>query len=115
MNTALECLIPGDNGIHYRGTQNIASDGTMCSQWSLMSHTGNYVTPTDGDLHNYCRRTSDDSHNVPWCFIDNGSEERTCSIAMCCKLYFIIFYFFKFFIGNNLFEYIKTRPNVGPF
>jgi len=87
MYTALECLIPGDNGVHYRGTQNITSDGTPCIQWSLITKGGRYVTPIDGGLHNYCRRNPGDSKNATWCFIDNGSEQRTCSISMCCKFF----------------------------
>jgi len=86
MNTALECLIPGDNGIHYRGTQNITSDGKTCSQWSLASYA--VTSPTDGDLHNYCRRIPDKQPITPWCYIDEGSEKKTCRIPMCCKSYF---------------------------
>ncbi|CAG0901172.1 unnamed protein product [Darwinula stevensoni] len=91
----LECRLTTE-GLENAGFKNTDADGRKCQPWLGRANDKrfsvmNIMTISDEGIdssHNYCRNPDADS-NGPWCFIEEGNDERWghCMVPFCYQLY----------------------------
>ncbi|KAI1900980.1 hypothetical protein AGOR_G00055420 [Albula goreensis] len=77
-----------NNGVEYRGEQQITSTGKRCLNWMNITRDYNVTASADaltgvGD-HSYCRNP--DSSDKPWCYVadqEGRIQRQDCAIAPC--------------------------------
>jgi len=85
ISKVLDCYMPEDNGLSYRGLMDFAQSGRVCMKWTEQTEIS--TTSSNGiGYHRYCRNP-DASFDTPWCFVQgpglNDVRREQCSIDVC--------------------------------
>lgn len=81
----MDCYMPEDNGLSYRGLVDSSMSGRPCIKWTKQSAIAPTVRNGIGN-HGYCRNP-DESADSPWCLVHgtgvNEMRKEPCHVDVC--------------------------------